>query len=77
MIEVREKMVSRTPLTKDILDENDSHDGESKDTFGVEEVWEHGVFDVNSLSPRDWRKPIIEYLGNPVGGTDSKPNIGL
>ena len=69
-------MVSRTPLTEDILDKNDSHDGEldeeCQETCGVEESWGHGVFIVNSSSPTDWRKPIVEYLENPVGGTNRK-----
>ncbi|XP_050914748.1 uncharacterized protein LOC127129639 [Lathyrus oleraceus] len=72
MIEVREKMVSRTPLIEDIFDKNDSRDEEWQETCGVEEAWEHVFFVVNSSSPTDWRKPIIEYLENPVGGTDRK-----
>ncbi|XP_050908946.1 uncharacterized protein LOC127122691 [Lathyrus oleraceus] len=69
-------MVSSTPLTKDILDKSDSRDeeleGEWQETCGVEESWGHGVFTVNSSSPTDWRKPIVEYLENPDGGTDRK-----
>lgn len=57
MIEVREKMMSSTPLTEDILDKNISRDGELDEecqkTSGVEEAWEHRVFAVNSSSPTD------------------------
>ncbi|XP_050909057.1 uncharacterized protein LOC127122818 [Lathyrus oleraceus] len=57
MIEVREKMVSSTPPTEDILDKNDSRnrepDGEWKETCGVEEAWELRIFVVNSSSPTD------------------------
>lgn len=81
MIEVREKMVSSTPPIEDILDKNDSRDeepdGEWQETYRDEEAWEHGVFAVNSSSLTDWRKPIIEYLENPVGGTDRKTNRAL
>lgn len=69
-------MVSSTPLTKDILNENVSRDGEldeeCQETYGVEEAWEHGIFAINSTSLTDWRKPIIEYLENLVGSTDRK-----
>lgn len=76
MIKVQEKMVSSTPLIGDILDKNVSYvkerNEECQETSRFEEAWEHGVFSVNSSSPTDWRKPIIEYLENPVGSTDRK-----
>lgn len=76
MIEVREKMVSNTPMTGDILGKNVSHikelDEECQETSRVEEAWEHGVFAINNSSPTYWTKPIIEYLENPVGSTDRK-----
>ncbi|XP_050914990.1 uncharacterized protein LOC127129933 [Lathyrus oleraceus] len=76
MIEVREKMVSNTPPTKDILYRNDCRtkglDEECQEACRVEKSWEHGVFTVKSSSSIEWRKPIVEYLENPVGGTDRK-----
>lgn len=67
MIEVREKMVSDAPpLTEDILDKNDSHnegvDEECQEACGFKKSRGHGVFTVNSSSPTDWRKLIMEYL---------------
>ncbi|XP_050875597.1 uncharacterized protein LOC127079231 [Lathyrus oleraceus] len=77
MIEVREKMVSNTPpLTEDILDRNNNRneglDKECQEAYGLKKSWEHGVFTVNKSSPTDWRKPIVEYLENLVGGTNRK-----
>ncbi|XP_050918742.1 uncharacterized protein LOC127136193 [Lathyrus oleraceus] len=76
MIEVRGKMVSSTLPIEDVLDENVGRDTEPEEecqeTRGVEEACEHEVFSINSSSPTDWRKPIIDYLENPVGSTDRK-----
>ncbi|XP_050876735.1 uncharacterized protein LOC127080459 [Lathyrus oleraceus] len=76
MIEVRENMVSSMPPTEDVLDKNVSRSGETneecQETCGVEEAWEHEVFSINSSLPTDWRKPIIDYLENPVGSTVRK-----
>ncbi|XP_057432273.1 uncharacterized protein LOC130725026 [Lotus japonicus] len=30
------------------------------------------VMAIDNLTPNDWRKPIVEYLQNPVGSTDRK-----
>lgn len=38
----------------------------------MENYWRHKVFAVGSSSPSDWRKPILEYLENPVGDIDRK-----
>ncbi|KAI5425513.1 hypothetical protein KIW84_031353 [Lathyrus oleraceus] len=77
MIEVREKMVSNTPPTKDILYRNDCRtkglDEECQEACRVEKSWEHGVFTVKSSSSIEWRKPIVEYLENPVGGLPVEP----
>lgn len=76
MIEVRGKMVSSTPPIEDVLDENVSRGREPREecqgTRGVEEAWEHEFFSINSSSLTDWRKPIIDYLENPVGSTNIK-----
>ncbi|XP_050888847.1 uncharacterized protein LOC127094011 [Lathyrus oleraceus] len=76
MIEVRGKMVSSMPPTEDVLNENINHGRgpyeECQETHRVEEAWEHEVFSINNSSPTDWRKPIIDYLENPVGSTDRK-----
>lgn len=77
MIEVLEKMVSDAlPVREDIFYRSDScdegFDEEHPEDFGFKKSWGHGVFTVNSSSPTDWRKPILEYLENPVGSTDRK-----
>lgn len=81
MVEVREKMVSSTLPTEDVLDENVSRgkepEEECRETREVEEAGEHEIVSINSSSPTFWRKPIIDYLENPVGGIDKKPSIGL
>lgn len=75
IIEVRENTVSDTPpLREYILDRNDNcdegFDEERPKDFGFERG--HGVFTINNSLPIDWRKPILEYLENPVGSTDRK-----
>lgn len=77
MIEIQEKMVSEAPpLMEDILDRNDSRDErfdeECQEACGSEKSMGHGVFTINRSSPMDWRKPIVEYLENLVGGTNRK-----
>lgn len=37
----------------------------------------HEVFTIDNLSHSDWRKPIIEYLENPVENTGRKSGIKL
>lgn len=77
MIEFREKMASSTPPpTEDILDKNDYRmerpDEECQEACIVDNYGGHGVFTVNNSSPMDWRKPIVEYLENPIGSADRK-----
>lgn len=86
MIEVREKMASDKPppfstntqeaTRKDILDISvNCHEGFNdkclKD-FEIKNFWRHKVFAVGNSSPSNWRKPILEYLENPVRDTDRK-----
>lgn len=77
IIEVQEKMVSDAPPIREyILDGSISCDegfdeGRLK-YFKLENFWGYKVFTVKNSSPSDWRKPILEYLENPVGNTDRK-----
>ncbi|XP_057444291.1 uncharacterized protein LOC130736477 [Lotus japonicus] len=33
---------------------------------------DHDILAIDNMGPNDWRKPIVEYLQNPIGRTDRK-----
>ncbi|XP_050890477.1 uncharacterized protein LOC127095895 [Lathyrus oleraceus] len=86
IIQGQEKMVSDVPPPlsaniqeakgKDNLDGSVSYyegfDDERLEDFEFENFWRHEVFAVGNSSPSYWRKPILEYLENPVGSTNRK-----
>src|SRR3954468_7771755 len=39
---------------------------ESKDLYALE------IFAIDNMTDADWRNPLVQYLNNPVGGTDRK-----
>ena len=76
-IEVKEKLeFETTPMTKtwgetpkvipDLL---------NYEYIGNCEIVEE-VFAIDLLSKDDWRKPIVDYLKNPVGSTSARLSIG-
>ena len=69
-IEVRDKMVfEASPMTKTWgADPEVMPDLLSYEYFGNFEVVEE-VFAIDALTEDDWRKPIVDYLKNPVGST--------
>lgn len=61
-------------IPKNVLGEGDSDISFSCDRFleYFEIFARHEVFSIENLSQLDWRKPIIEYLENPIGNTNRK-----
>ncbi|XP_050889417.1 uncharacterized protein LOC127094654 [Lathyrus oleraceus] len=85
LIKFLEKMVLDAPPLRadiqeakgeDILDGSvscsEGFNDERLEDFEFENLWGHEAFAVINSSPLDWRKPILEYLENPVGNTDRK-----
>jgi hypothetical protein len=35
------------------------------------------IFVIDNLSDNDWKKPIVDYLEDPIGPTDEKLSIRL
>ncbi|XP_050915567.1 uncharacterized protein LOC127130640 [Lathyrus oleraceus] len=86
IIELQEKMVSNVPSSPnmdiqktrgednpdDSVNCDEGFDDKGLDNSEFENFVRHEVFTIGNLSPSDWRKPIIEYLENPVRNTDRK-----
>ncbi|XP_050876224.1 uncharacterized protein LOC127079917 [Lathyrus oleraceus] len=81
IIEIQEKMVPNAPSSPNMAIPRIVGEGDADNSFNYDEGIDdeclenfavHKVFSIENLSQSDWRRPIIEYLENPVRNTDRK-----
>ncbi|CAJ2652868.1 unnamed protein product [Trifolium pratense] len=76
LIEIKEKLISNEPMQLDLsmpklegaeMSPNDINNSDKEMNYD-----EFQIFVIDNLVDGDWRKPIVEYLENPIGSAPRK-----
>ncbi|XP_045810928.1 uncharacterized protein LOC123905369 [Trifolium pratense] len=79
LVEIKEKLISKEPMQLELsMPKLVGADTSHKDVNNFDSKMDHDVYDefqifvIDNLINGDWRKPIMEYLENPIGNAPRK-----